>query len=193
MITITLQKINDKNPCLSGWDTILAAHGGENADMNAEFPLVDALETNGLDDVIWAMQCLPEYDREWRLFAVWCARQVHHLMTDPRSIDTLDVAERFANGQATVCELTAARAAAKDAQSATSDVTSAAASVGGWAALAASAAARNAASDAALVASAAARNAASDAALDAAWDARAATLDARDAQEVKLAQILNEG
>jgi hypothetical protein len=50
-----------------------------------------------------------------RLFAVWCARQVQHLMKDSRSIAALDVAERFANGQATKDELAAAGAAAGDA------------------------------------------------------------------------------
>ena len=54
-------------------------------------------------------------DRELRLIAVKCARQVQHLMKDERSINTLDVAERFANGEATQEELTAARAAAWDA------------------------------------------------------------------------------
>jgi len=54
-------------------------------------------------------------DRELRLFAVWCARQVQHLMTDPRSIAALDVAERHANGEATDEELAAAWAAARDA------------------------------------------------------------------------------
>ncbi len=51
-------------------------------------------------------------DRELRLFAVWCARQVQHLLTDPRSINAIDVAERYANGEATDRELTAASAAA---------------------------------------------------------------------------------
>ena len=51
-------------------------------------------------------------DRELRLFAIWCARQVQHLLTDPRSIKALDVAERYANGDATGEELAAARAAA---------------------------------------------------------------------------------
>jgi len=51
-------------------------------------------------------------DRVMRLFAVWCARQVQHLMTDKRSLDAIDVAERFANGQATQAELEAARDAA---------------------------------------------------------------------------------
>lgn len=47
-------------------------------------------------------------DKELRLFAVWSARQVQHLMTDPRSIEALDVAERYANGNATREELDAA-------------------------------------------------------------------------------------
>ncbi len=51
-------------------------------------------------------------ERTMRLFAVWCARQVQHLMTDQRSLDALDVAERYAHGKATKEELDAARAAA---------------------------------------------------------------------------------
>ena len=56
-------------------------------------------------------------DRTLRLFAVWCARQVQHLMTDPRSVAALDAAERFANGEATADELAAARDAARAAAS----------------------------------------------------------------------------
>ena len=59
-------------------------------------------------------------DKELRLIAVKCARQVQHLMTDQRSINALDVAEKFASGEATEEELAAAwaaaRAAARDAQ-----------------------------------------------------------------------------
>jgi len=46
------------------------------------------------------------------LFAVRCAREVQHLMTDERSLRALDVAERFAFGRASVEDLAAARAAA---------------------------------------------------------------------------------
>jgi hypothetical protein len=49
-------------------------------------------------------------DRELRLFAVWCARQVQHLMTDPLSVAA--VADRYANGEVTDSDLDAARNAA---------------------------------------------------------------------------------
>jgi hypothetical protein len=53
-------------------------------------------------------------DRRLRLFAVWCARQALALIAnpDPRSVAACDVAERYANGQATDDELSAAWAAA---------------------------------------------------------------------------------
>ena len=63
-------------------------------------------------DILNIKECLFE-DRLWvvvrtellseklmRLFAVWCARQVQHLMKDERSLKALNVAEAFANGQA---------------------------------------------------------------------------------------------
>ena len=79
-------------------------------------------------------------DRELRKFAVWSARQVQHLMTDPRSVAALDVAERHADGLATDAELYAARAAA---WAAAGDARDAA-----WAAADAADAARDAARDA---------------------------------------------
>jgi len=54
-------------------------------------------------------------DKQLRLFAIRCARRVQHLMTDPRSIAELDVAERYANGEATDDEMSAARDAASAA------------------------------------------------------------------------------
>lgn len=47
-------------------------------------------------------------DAQLRIFAVLCARRVQHLMTKPRSIAVLDVAERHAKGEATDDELSAA-------------------------------------------------------------------------------------
>jgi hypothetical protein len=47
-------------------------------------------------------------DKELRMFAVHCARSVEHLLTDQRSKDAIDVAERFVHGDATKKELAAA-------------------------------------------------------------------------------------
>lgn len=115
MITITLQQIRDKSPCHDGWQKVLKANGGSKADFSKPFPLSSILESNDLDDTLWTLQCLPEYHWLWRKFAVWCARQVQHLMTDQRSIDALDVAWRHSDGLATDEELAAAGDAARDA------------------------------------------------------------------------------
>ena len=74
-----------------------------------------------LEWLFWMLAKQPNKpEKELRLFAVWCARQVQHLMKDKRSLDALDVAERFALGKASVEELRAAGAAAlgaaRDAQ-----------------------------------------------------------------------------
>ena len=66
-----------------------------------------------------------------RLFAVWCTKQVEHLLTDQRSKDVLIVAEKFANGTATASELAAAHVAAWAAARAAD---AAAARVAAWAA-----------------------------------------------------------
>lgn len=77
-------------------------------------------------------------DKELRLFAVWSARQVQHLMKDQRSIDALDVAERYVNGLATNDELAAAgaaaEAAARAAAAGAADAAAWAADAAAWAA-----------------------------------------------------------
>ena len=119
-------------------------------------------------------------DRDLRLFSCWCVRQVWHLLADERSRNAVEVAERYAMGEAAIDELDAASAAAWDAASAAArDAASAAAWDAAWAA------ARDAAWAATLAAawaaaSAAASGAARGVAWDAAWDA------ALDAQSKRL-------
>ena len=113
---------------------------------DAPIPLITILESNGIADAFWALRCVPGVERDARLFAVWHARQVEHLMTDQRSKDALNVAERFANGEATEEELAAARAAAAAAAAAaTWAAAAAAAAARAWAAAATGAATRAAA------------------------------------------------
>ncbi|MFZ1625573.1 MAG: hypothetical protein WAU48_12455 [Gammaproteobacteria bacterium] len=110
----TLNKIREHEPCTGGWQKLLTHLGKTKAD-DEPLAFTTILDSNGIDDALWCMRSAPEYDKDWRLFAVWCARQVQHLMTDPRSIAALDVAERYANGEAAPAELAAAWAAARDA------------------------------------------------------------------------------
>ena len=111
MITTTLNHIRGHQPCKKGWEKLLTHLGKTKAD-DEPLSFATILESNGFDDALWCCRAEPQYAREWRLYAVWCARRVQHLMTDPRSIDALDVAERYANGLATDDQLAAAGAAA---------------------------------------------------------------------------------
>jgi hypothetical protein len=118
----TLNRIREYLPCVNGWKRLLESLGKTTAD-DEPVPFRVILESNGLDDALWCCRTAPEYDKEWRLYAVWCARRVQHLMTDERSLNALDVAEKSANGRksaeelATACEAawTAVRATPYDA------------------------------------------------------------------------------
>ena len=117
MLTTTLNHIRDNHPCTEGWTKLLAGLGKTKAD-DEPVAYVTILRINGLDDALWCMRAEPQHANLWRMFAVRCARKVEHLMTDQRSRDALDVAERHANGQATDEELDAARDAADAARDA---------------------------------------------------------------------------
>jgi hypothetical protein len=134
------------------------------------------------EDVIWLI-CRNDFmtDKDLRLFAVWCARTTYSLydsldQIDPRSITAIDTAERYANGEATDDELSAAREAARGASWGASQGSALEASRG-VARGAAWEASRGASQGSALEASrGVAREAARGAAWEAAWEA------AREAQ-----------
>ena len=121
-------------------------------------------------------------DAQKRLLAVRCVRRVQHLMTDPRFVAALDVAERHAKGDATDEELrkasAAARVAARDASLAAWDAA--------WDA------ARAAVRDAAWAAAWAAASDAADAAWYAAWDAADAARAAERAEQQKILDEIRE-
>ena len=116
-LTTTLNAIRVHSPCTEGW-TKLLAHLGKTGPDDDPLPFSVIVKSNGLDDALWCCRSAPQYEREWRLFAVWCARQVQHLLSDLRSVAALDVAERYANGLATSDELALAKDAAWAAQKA---------------------------------------------------------------------------
>ena len=162
----TLNAIRACAPCASGWSELLA-HLGKTSPDDEPLSLLTILDSNGLGDALWALRAVEGHDREKRLFAVWCARQVEHLLTDQRSRDALDVAERYARGRATREELDAAERYARGR--ATREELDAAADAAAYAAYAAAARAAAAAARAAAVAAYAA-----DAAADAADVAQSA-------------------
>lgn len=202
----TLNKIRAHEPCQDRWEMLLKHLGKTSAD-DEPLPFATIVESLGLDDALWCCQAAPEHDKEWRLFSVWCARQVQHLMNDERSIRVLDVAEAYAHGTATDDELNAAwdaaraaaRALARDvgtlyaARAAARDAAWAAAWAAGGVAsrLAASEAARKVVSAVAralawAAGGSAARTAAEAAAMNAAMDAAMA------AQTKKFLEIVGE-
>lgn len=186
--SVTLKDLRTAGACVAGYNKVACALKGIPFDPDkesyiryehtAEIPLEFILDAIGLADALWATLRVQGYDRDLRLFAVWCARQVQHLSTGPEVQTCLDTAERFAEGAATAEELTAARDAARDA------AWDAAGDAAGDAAWAAAWAARDAAWDAARAARDAAGAATWAAAGDAAWDA------ARAEQETMFRKML---
>ena len=194
-IMITLQQIKDHDPCRDGWEKVLEANDGKNADFSKPLPASSILESNDLEGTLWVLRCLPEHDNLWRKFAWWCANEVGYLSNDERVNYCLNVVWKHSEGLADDEELDAAKVAAWDtARAAGWDSVWAAA--WGTARDAASYAARAAARDAA---SYAAWDTARDAARDAAsYAARAeakveAKVEAKSSKTEKLRQILDTG
>ena len=174
----TLNQIRKHSPSPASMRQLLKHLGKTQAD-DEPLSIATILDSNGLDEALWCLRAVEGYDREIRLYAVWCARQVQHLTTDPRSITALDVSEQYALGLATEAQLAAAGATAWAAAMAMA-ASRAAASDAAWAtAWAAAWAASRAAAEAAAMAMAASRAAASDAASDAAEAAAMAAQAAR--------------
>jgi hypothetical protein len=173
----TLNKIRAHRPCADGWWKLLTYLNKTEAD-DEPLSIATILDSNGIDDALWCLRAVEGHDREMRLYAVWCARQVQHLINDPRSLAALDVVERHAHGMATDVELAAAGEGAGAAVwEAAGDVARASAGDSAWAATSASA-----------------REAAREAAGDAAWAAagEGAGAAARDAQSARLREVCAE-
>ncbi len=69
------------------------------------------------EPLIWALRKAGFQElRPLMVWACWCVRQVAHFLTEQQSMQALEVADRFAEGNATIEELTAMTGAAQQAE-----------------------------------------------------------------------------
>jgi hypothetical protein len=133
MLHTTFLLLKKHEACAEGYRKLARKLGGvRKYGEDTPIPIARIIDTNNLDDALWSLRAvLPEQaaarDKLTRLFACWCARQVWHLLTDERSRMAVEVAEKYAVGEATAKELEAAEKAAWDAEGAVWDAEGAAA------------------------------------------------------------------
>lgn len=100
----TLNKILKSNICKTRYEELLKKLGKIKAD-DSPIEILTIFNLNGLDDALWCLRAVDGYEKEMRLFAVWCARRAQKNIKDARSIAAINIAEKFANGQASRIEL----------------------------------------------------------------------------------------
>jgi hypothetical protein len=178
MPVTTFEKLKKQGACEEGYRKLAKALGGISSFGKDEpITLIQILDSNGLDDAIWALRACDDCDRFARELVCDFADECLPIFEkqapkDNRPRKAIEVARRYARGEATQEELGAAMAAARDAA---------------WkAALAARAAAWTAAWAAEWKAALAARAAARDAAWAAERDAARAAWGAARAKQEKI-------
>ena len=102
-IFTTLNNIREHAPCASGWSKLLKSLDKTHAD-DVPLALEQILDSNGLDDTLWALRAVKGHDKELRLFACQCARLVLPIFEkkypeDDRPRKAIEAAEAFALGQ----------------------------------------------------------------------------------------------
>ena len=112
----TLNKIQTHSPCEDGWDKLLLHLSKTSAD-DEPLDLLTILDSNGLEDTLWALRAVDGYDRELRLYACWCACQVLPVFerknpNELRPRRCIETSALYAEGLADKSEMVAAGAAA---------------------------------------------------------------------------------
>ncbi len=106
----TLNEILRYKPCgqnskgATGFSKLLKFLGKEQAD-DETLSFITILESNGILDAIWCLRALPDCDLKVMKFKLLCARRVEHLDESGVAKNTLDVLERFINGDASAGDL----------------------------------------------------------------------------------------
>jgi len=118
MIQTTFRKLHDAGACKERYRFLAKALGGIKAyGVNTPITLLQILDINGLDDALWALRACPDADTFARLLACDYAEHVLRIFEtqypdDDRPRKAIAVSRRYARGEATDAELSAARTAA---------------------------------------------------------------------------------
>lgn len=110
----TLNKILEHEPCIRGLYK-LVRHPDTPIGDDAPISMKHILDSNGLDDAIWALRAIDD-ERAVRLFTCDVAESVLHFFENEHGYsrhlrNSINVSRKYANEEATVEELAAARAA----------------------------------------------------------------------------------
>ena len=119
-VCTTLNAIRKHSPCESGWIKLLK-HLGKSKSDGKSLPLSVILESNGIEDAIWCLRCLPKkYEKRIRYFNCDIAEHVLPIFEskypeDKRPREAIQAGRDFADGKITDAAWDAARDAAWDA------------------------------------------------------------------------------
>lgn len=102
-MTITLNKIRAHQPCSKGWAILLRYFSRDpTGKVQGEYEpisIATIVKSNGLDAALWVLKKEGLHGKQMRLFAVWCARRVEHLLVDALSLECINAGEDIANGK----------------------------------------------------------------------------------------------
>lgn len=113
----TLNKLKAAGACTERYKVLLTALGKTESD-DEELTILKIIETNGIQDAIWALRTVEGKDKELRLFAADCAEMVlpiyeKQFPNDDRPRKAIQAARDYANGLITDAASAAAWAAAR--------------------------------------------------------------------------------
>ena len=108
---VTLSQLRDRKACVDGYNMLVCHLTGVEfgikqasrrsylpTEYNHEVQILTILKSNGLDDALWATQCIKEAkkDRDLRMYALWCIREFGGLLKPEQGV-LLNLAESLAN------------------------------------------------------------------------------------------------
>lgn len=111
----TLRKIKKLRPCEEGWEKLISNVG---ADLDKEVTIKEILESNGIEDAVWALQAIDD-QKSARLFSADVAESVLGIFekecpNDKRPRIAIQAARDYANGLISEEQLKIARNDARD-------------------------------------------------------------------------------